>query len=49
VHSVPARGTRIIHPGFAAEVLVLAGHDLEQRALAGAVETEDADFRAVVE
>ena len=25
---------------------VLAGHDLEQRALAGAVEAEDADLRA---
>src|SRR4029453_10646422 len=39
----------LVHPGFAAEVLVLAGHDLEQRALARPVQAEDADLGAVVE
>ncbi len=33
-------------PGLAAEVLDLAGHDLEQRALAGAVQAQDADLGA---
>jgi hypothetical protein len=33
-------------PGLADELLVLAGHDLEDAALAGAVQAEDADFRA---
>jgi len=31
---------------FADELVVLAGHDLQQRALARAVEAEDADLRA---
>jgi hypothetical protein len=33
-------------PGLADELLVLAGHDLEDRALPRAVEAEDADLRA---
>ena len=35
-----------ISAGFADEVLLLTRHDLEQRALARAVESEDADLRA---
>jgi hypothetical protein len=36
-------------PGFPGEVLVLASHDPEQRALARAVQAKDADLRAVIE
>jgi hypothetical protein len=36
----------VCRPGLADKLLVLAGHDPQQCALAGAVQAEHADFRA---
>ena len=44
-----ADGETLGQPGLAVEVLVLAGHDPQQRALAGAVAAQDADLGAGIE